>query len=85
MKCLKRFLQQDQRAGDGTHQRRQESGRHEALQPHRDELVQLIIERGIDAAGPVIASARVSYPDSLLFDEGVLNWLGYHFLYWWGR
>jgi len=21
----------------------------------------------------------------LLFDENVLNWLGYHFLYWWGR
>ncbi|MFC1572053.1 tetratricopeptide repeat protein [Candidatus Eisenbacteria bacterium] len=53
--------------------------------PHRDELVQVMIERGMDAAAPVIASARASYPDSLLFDEGVLNWLGYHFLYWWGR
>ncbi len=25
------------------------------------------------------------YPAGELFDESELNWLGYHFLYWWGR
>ena len=36
-------------------------------------------------AKPRIDAARAVYPDEVLFNEEVLNWLGYHFLYWWGR
>ena len=48
-------------------------------------FVNLIIEKGFDKALPEIENARKEYADSLLFDENALNWLGYHFLYWWGR
>ncbi len=53
--------------------------------PRPDALVQLMIERGVAAARPAIAELRAAHPDSVLFDESVLNWLGYHFLLWWGR
>lgn len=53
--------------------------------PYPDELVQQIIEQGMQAARPSIEAARVAHPDEALFEEDILNWLGYHFLYWWGR
>ncbi|MBU1699079.1 MAG: hypothetical protein KJ970_17070 [Candidatus Eisenbacteria bacterium] len=53
--------------------------------PHPDDIVQEIIEKGFEAARPTILEARKTYPDSLLFREPFINWLGYHFLYWWGR
>jgi dienelactone hydrolase len=56
-----------------------------AAPPASDRLIHLIIEEGVDKALPVIQRARSEFPDSVLFDEPVLNWLGYHFLYWWGR
>ncbi|MGE5741831.1 MAG: tetratricopeptide repeat protein [Candidatus Aminicenantes bacterium RBG_16_66_30] len=53
--------------------------------PAEAELVRLIIERGIGQAEPEIDRARTKYPGLALVDESVLNWLGLHFLYWWGR
>lgn len=53
--------------------------------PSADDLMHLIIEKGMANARNVIEKARTGFPDGLLFDESVLNWLGYHFLYWWGR
>ncbi|MDH4198076.1 MAG: hypothetical protein OEW05_11745 [Candidatus Aminicenantes bacterium] len=49
------------------------------------EFVHLIIEKGVSEARPIIDRARAAYPNHTLCSEGVLNWLGYHFLYWWGR
>jgi pimeloyl-ACP methyl ester carboxylesterase len=53
--------------------------------PSEAELVHLIIDEGIRQAGPVIDGVRRDHPGLALVDESVLNWLGYHFLYWWGR
>lgn len=53
--------------------------------PSEARLVDLIIEKGMQAAGPEIERARAAYPNSPLIGEPVLNWLGAHFLYWWGR
>jgi dienelactone hydrolase len=53
--------------------------------PPRDGLVHLIISNGVEKALPEIEKERAAFPDSLVFDENALNWLGYHFLYWWGR
>jgi hypothetical protein len=53
--------------------------------PSKDEIIHLIIQNGFSEAEPVIEQVRKSYSDSLLFDENGINWLGYHFLYWWGR
>jgi hypothetical protein len=53
--------------------------------PSESELVHSIIQQGINEARPVIEEARNAHPDSTLISENVLNWLGYHFLYWWGR
>lgn len=51
----------------------------------KDEIIQMIIRDGFEKAEPLIGQSRSDYPDSLLFDENVVNWLGYHLLYWWGR
>ncbi|HSA94572.1 MAG TPA: tetratricopeptide repeat protein [Acidobacteriota bacterium] len=56
-----------------------------ACPPAESELVDLIIEKGPAAAGPAIARARAAFPDVPLISEPVLEWLGLHFLYWWGR
>ena len=48
-------------------------------------LVNLIIEQGMGKARPVIEGVRASHPGVKAIDEDVLNWLGLHFLYWWGR
>ncbi len=53
--------------------------------PSKNSLIHLIVGEGMTAAAPVIDRARAAFPAETLFDEEVLNWLGYHFLYWWGR
>ena len=53
--------------------------------PSKPYFVNLIIKKGMTNSLPEIEKVRKVYADSLLFDENVLNWLGYHFLYWWGR
>ncbi len=53
--------------------------------PSMNELVRLIIEQGLNKAKPIIEEAKKSFANTTLIDENVLNWLGYHFLYWWGR
>ena len=53
--------------------------------PSESELVHTIIRQGINEARSVIEDARNAHPDSILISENVLNWLGYHFLYWWAR
>lgn len=53
--------------------------------PSEAELIHLIIEKGMSEAGPVIDRIRADHPGLHLIDESVLNWLGRHFLYWWGR
>lgn len=56
-----------------------------ARPPREDDLLNLIIEKGISPAAPVIERAAREFPGRSLIKEDVLNWLGYHFLYWWGR
>jgi dienelactone hydrolase len=53
--------------------------------PSESALVDLIINRGIAGARPEIERVRVEHPGVELIAESVLNWLGAHFLYWWGR
>lgn len=53
--------------------------------PSMAKLVHLIIDKGMSQAMPVIEEAKRAFPDTVLIEENVLNWLGYHFLYWWGR
>jgi pimeloyl-ACP methyl ester carboxylesterase len=53
--------------------------------PAKNSLIHLIIEKGMASARPVIERARAGFTAGDLFDEDDLNWLGYHFLYWWGR
>ena len=48
-----------------------------------DELIRLLIEKGFPETKPVIDRALAETSGELLFQETVLNWLGYHFLYWW--
>ena len=53
--------------------------------PAEADLVQLIIDKGIGKARPAIERLHADHPGLKLIDESVLNWLGAHFLYWWGR
>lgn len=57
----------------------------ESRPPYGDMLVSSIIEQGIDKAIPEIMEARNRFPERIIIRESMLNWLGYHFLYWWGR
>ncbi len=57
----------------------------QAPPPSEAELVHLIIEKGIGRARPEIERVRAAHTGLTLIDESVLNWLGVHFLYWWGR
>jgi pimeloyl-ACP methyl ester carboxylesterase len=57
----------------------------QAVPPSEAELVHLIIEKGMGEAGPAIEKIRADHPGLKLVDESVLNWLGLHFLLWWGR
>lgn len=60
---------------------------------HRKKLTPSMTETGLihriitegKTARQHIETVRKSVSDSVLFQENVLNWLGYHFLYWWGR
>lgn len=91
-----RHLRQDNRALDTLIQAGRASGTSgqtfeiewkegESVPPAEAELVNLMITKGMRQAGPVIEQARAACPARTLIDESVLNWLGYHFLYWWGR
>lgn len=53
--------------------------------PAEDALVKLIIDKGAGQARPAIERVRAAHPGVALIGESVLNWLGAHFLYWWGR
>lgn len=53
--------------------------------PAEADLVHLIIDKGIGEARPAIERFHADHPGLKLIDESVLNWLGAHFLYWWGR
>lgn len=52
--------------------------------PSRARLIHLLITKGPEEAKPVIEQAQAAAGGPVL-DEAELNWLGYHFLYWWGR
>ena len=53
--------------------------------PSEAELVHLIIDTGMGEARTAIDKVRARHLGLKLVDESVLNWLGLHFLYWWGR
>jgi len=57
----------------------------QAPPPSEAEIVRLIIEKGVREVRPIVERARAAYPSHTVCGEGVLNWLGAHFLYWWGR
>ena len=48
-------------------------------------MIHWIIEEGTEQAIPKIHGVLEAYPGRTLLKEEALNWLGYHFLYWWGR
>lgn len=48
-------------------------------------IVHIIIEKGVVAARPIIDRMRNASPGWKPPDENELNWLGYHFMFWWGR
>lgn len=53
--------------------------------PSSAELIHAIIQDGFSKAKPKIDRTRIAHPDLVPIPERELNWLGYHFLYWWGR
>jgi len=53
--------------------------------PSSASLLNLIIERGVTEARPDIDRVRSANPGSKILEEDPVNWLGYHFLLWWGR
>lgn len=53
--------------------------------PSNAELVNLIINKGVKILKPELERLRNGYPIEEIFDESVINWLGYHFLLWWDR
>gem|GEM_PF-621367 len=53
--------------------------------PAAAEWIQRIIQNGADSIQPDLDHAIAAAPGGVSIDETVLNWLGYHFLYWWGR
>ena len=56
-----------------------------AAPPAEDGLVKLILDKGIGRARTSIERLHADHPGITLIKESVLNWLGVHFLYWWGR
>lgn len=48
-------------------------------------LVHRLIEDGFDEGNAAFERLKGSYPAEALAPEATLNWLGTHFLYWWGR
>jgi hypothetical protein len=53
--------------------------------PSESALVDLIIDKGLAAARPEIERLREAHAGTTLIAENVVDWLGTHFLYWWGR
>lgn len=53
--------------------------------PRFDGLVHSIISRGFKEVSEEIEQLRQIHALQDIFNEGVLNWLGYHFLFWWDR
>ena len=51
----------------------------------QDDCLRDIIRRSTAEALPRIRKLMETEKTRIVFEEGVLNWLGYHFLYWWGR
>ncbi len=51
----------------------------------QDDCLQDIIRSGTAEALPRIRKLMDADQTRVAFDEDVLNWLGIHFLYWWGR
>lgn len=56
-----------------------------AAPPYPEDYVQAIILHGADEVLPGLRKEISSGKCAVRWDEGELNWLGYHFLYWWGR
>ncbi|MFC2173504.1 hypothetical protein ACFLU6_12855 [Acidobacteriota bacterium] len=80
------FLAQDpEKSGSSGSVTAFERKKGKALPADPDQLIHLIIDQGTAKAIPAIERARKAAPEGVLIDESVLNWLGYHFLYWWGR
>ncbi len=50
-----------------------------------DDFYDDIIRHGTLAALPQLKQKGISSQDTGTIDEKSLNWMGYHFLYWWGR
>jgi tetratricopeptide (TPR) repeat protein len=53
--------------------------------PAGAEWIHRIIRDGADSIRPDLDRALADAPGRVSIDEAELNWLGYHFLYWWGR
>jgi hypothetical protein len=80
---LEEILQEGRDAGGPGFRIESKTGR--PAPPSEDALVDLIINRGIAAARAEIERVHDAHPGVDLVAENVLNWLGAHFLYWWGR
>ncbi|MBN2246341.1 MAG: hypothetical protein JW755_10905 [Candidatus Aminicenantes bacterium] len=53
--------------------------------PTKAYLIDLIIKNGVKSVKPEIERLKKVYTAEELVEESVVNWLGYHFLYWWNR
>ncbi len=82
---LDQLLQAGQSSGPGESAFEIEHKKGQAVPPSAAELIHLIIEKGMGEAGPAIEKIRADHPGLEVVDESVLNWLGLHFLLWWGR
>jgi tetratricopeptide (TPR) repeat protein len=80
------FLSQDSKqigVADVLISAKKKTGEPAALFP--DDYINEIITRGTVAAMPRIRSALAAGKNAVHFEESTLNWLGLHFLLWWGR
>jgi hypothetical protein len=80
---LEEILQAGQDAGGPGFRIESKTGR--PAPPSEAALVDLIINEGIAGGRPMIERVHRDNPGMVLIAESVLNWLGAHFLYWWGR
>jgi pimeloyl-ACP methyl ester carboxylesterase len=53
--------------------------------PSSARLMNAIIERGVASVRPEIDRIRSADPTARILEESEANWLGLHFLLWWGR
>lgn len=51
----------------------------------KKHIINLIIEDGTQAGFSAFNHIEKDIRDKIFADENELNWLGYHFLYWWNR